>query len=1100
MRPLSVLLAFTTITAAIASQGDTPYAPHIEPASNEGRAAMAKFELPDDLRVELVAAEPDLANPVCFHVDRRGRFWVAETFRLHKGVTDNRSQQHDDWLDRELACRTVDDRVAMYRDLLGDEIASYAAEHERIRLLEDTDGDGVVDRSVVFADGFKEIADGIAAGVLEHRGDVFYTCIPKLWRLRDRDGDGRADERDALHDGFGVHTALLGHDMHGLIVGPDGRLYFSIGDRGFHVETDGGALSLPDEGAVLRCNLDGSELEVFARGLRNPQELAFDAFGNLFTGDNNSDGGDRARWVYVVEGGNSGWHIGYQSIPGRGPWNREKLWHPPFAGQAAYLVPPIANFADGPSGLVYDPGTGLPERYRGCFLLCDFRGSSANSGIHAIGVTPKGAGFELTRNEKLIWRVLPTDVAIGVDGCVYLTDWTEGWNQPLKGRIYRIASERRDPAVASTRAVLAADFDAHDTGTLIELLDHRDRRVRQDAQFALAARGADSVAVLQRTATSPDRRMARIHAIWALEQIARAGQVDLALEPLPELLDDPDAEIRAQVVKVLGEHQHAAAADRLIELLRDRSSRVRAFAAHALGKLAHAPALVPLLDMLDANADRDPFLRHAGVMGLAGIDDVPALLHRAQRHGASARLATVVALRRLGRAEVARFLDDTDPLVVLEAARAIHDPPIATAMTELAAIVNRPELSDEALLRRAINANYRVGDAAALARVVAFATRSDAAREMRIEALNALATWADPKPRDRVLNLWRPLAPRDAATVRDALGPELPALLEDAPDAVRAAAADAAAALEVAAVAPQLSAIVAQRERSDDARTAALRALLALDELRARKAMLVAAEDDRPAVREVGVQMLAKLDPEAAVPVLDRLIGTASPRERQNAVRTLGDMQTPAANAPLSRWLDDLIAGNAIDAIQLDLLEAAAKRNDAKLREQITRYERSLPSDDPLAAYRTAMAGGDRRAGSRVFYEHESAACRRCHMISGDGASVGPDLTSVGERMDRERLLESLVAPGQTIAEGFGSITAVMRDGTLHAGILKETTDDELRLLDADGQEFALRRADIETTTDPVSSMPPVTAILSKRELRDLIEFLSQQRPEQKQK
>ena len=117
-------------------------------------------------------------------------------------------------------------------------------------------------------------------------------------------------------------------------------------------------LALPNTGAVLRCNPDGSELEIFATGLRNPQELAFDEYGNLFTADNNSDSGDKARWVHVVEGGNSGWLMSYQYLPDRGPWNREKLWQPQHEGQPAYIIPPVANIADGTVSVWFGTGDG----------------------------------------------------------------------------------------------------------------------------------------------------------------------------------------------------------------------------------------------------------------------------------------------------------------------------------------------------------------------------------------------------------------------------------------------------------------------------------------------------------------------------------------------------------------------------------------------------------------------------------------------------------------------------------------------------------------------------------------------------------------------
>ncbi len=208
-------------------------------------------------------------------------------------------------------------------------------------------------------------------------------------------------------------------------------------------------------------------------------------------------------------------------------------------------------------------------------------------------------------------------------------------------------------------------------------------RVRQEAQFALAARGEAGSRTFARVAGSKEDLLARIHAVWGLGQIARlkgAGRSLSLWDVLSPMLDDPDAEVRAQAARVLGEAREARAFDRLIGRLSDDSPRVRFFAAMALGKLGRPEAVGPLLGMLRANADKDPYLRHAAVMGLVGSGDVAAIERAIDDESTSARMGVLLALRRLGDPEVARFLKDRDPRLVLEAARAINDVPIAGAL------------------------------------------------------------------------------------------------------------------------------------------------------------------------------------------------------------------------------------------------------------------------------------------------------------------------------------------------------------------------------------------------------------------------------------
>jgi len=414
----------------------------------------------------------------------------------------------------------------------------------------------VADEAAVFADDFALPETGIGAGLLVRHPkgggrEVFYTDIPDVWRLVDADGDGHADKQQSLSTGWGVRVAFMGHDMHGLRIGPDGRLYWSIGDRGFSVRTpEGELLHYPFTGAVLRCELDGSRLTVVHTGLRNPQELAFDDRGDLFTGDNNCDAGDQARLVPIVEGGDSGWRQPGQWLDDRGPWGREKLWAPRFDGQAAWIIPPIANLASGPSGLAHEPGTALPSVAHQ-FLLCDFTGGADSSHIWAFPFVDDGAFYKLGDVTDLLGGVLVTDCDFGPDGALYVADWVEGWSGANKGRIWRVTdpAQQQQPIVAETRALLGGDWSARSVGSLELLLAHPDQRVRTQAEFELADRGRVGWDALRRAAFDRGGGLQRLHGIWGLGFAARRDADAWPL--LGGLWDDDDPEVRAQLQRVL---------------------------------------------------------------------------------------------------------------------------------------------------------------------------------------------------------------------------------------------------------------------------------------------------------------------------------------------------------------------------------------------------------------------------------------------------------------------------------------------------------------------------------------------------------------------
>lgn len=1087
-------VAQPSLFAADVPKATDQYRPPIAEASQEGQQAIARFRLPEGGKIQQIAAEPMLANPVAFAFDELGRAFVVETFRHHKGVTDIRS--HMDWLEDDLASRTVADRVAMYKKHLKDEFPSYNVEQERVRLLEDTDGDGVYDKASVFAEGFKDPEDGLGAGVLARKGDVYFTCLPKLWLLKDTNNDGKADIRKALHEGFGIHVGFLGHDLHGLKIGPDGRLYFSIGDRGINVKTlEGKQLNLPDTGSVMRCELDGSNLEVFCYGLRNPQELAFDEFGNLFTHDNNSDSGDKARVTYLTEGADHGWRIGYQFFNDRGPWNAEKMWHPPHDTQPAYIVPPIDNLGNGPSGLVYNPGLGLGGRLKNTFFVADFKGSNALSGVRTFTVAPKGAGYTMSSTEDYLWGMCVTDLDFAPDSSLVMSDWVDGWAQPGKGRLYKLTfpDMADSKTLKETAGLIAEDLSKRTVANLLPLLNHADMRVRQEAQFALVTKGDEGRSALVQAAHASDSLLARLHGIWGVGMIARKDAK--AMDSIRDLLSDANPEIRFQVAELAGDIKDQAAAGKLVELLKDSSARVRFMAAQALGQLGAKDAAHAVRDAVAEANDQDPWLRHAYALALSRINDEAVLAAMLEDKSIALRKTAAVALRRTGSASISALLEDEDLNIALEAARAINDEPINAAMPALAGLKLAQAERDPALLRRVIAANTRVGGPESARRLVAIATSTKAPEELRTKALDELARWNQEQPRDAVIGVWRPVAGKNAVDAQSALAASVNRLLVDPAEAIQKATAQAAGALKIGDAATSLKVVAINSKLSGQTRSEALRALKAIQAPELPEIIEIAVNSKDPVFRSEGRSMLASLEPGRAVELIKEVLENATIREKQAAFATLAEMNDARADALIASWMTRMVQGTAPAAVKLDLLTAAEKRaksgENTELVKSLEAYLSSKSSDDPLADFIECLEGGQNDDGKNVVWNNTAAACLRCHIVTDKGGNVGPELNGIGKRYDRRTILESLVNPNAKIADGFQSVVLGLKDGTVVAGVLRKETPQEVIVITADAKTIAVPVSEIEERAKGISAMPiDITKKLTKQEVRDVVEYL----------
>ena len=1080
------------------------------------------------LKIEATYKGQKIMSPTALTFDEQGNVYVVETHRFRRGIEDDRNHLY--WYLDDLQAMKTEDRSALHKKWEKKLSHEYMTkESEVVRHLSDSDGDGTLDESKVFSDGYNDVLDGTAAGAFYYDGCLYFACIPKIYKLRDTDGDGVADEKNVIQDGFGVRISLSGHDLNGFTLGPDGRIYGTVGDRGYSFITqEGKEHHHPNEGAFFRFEPDGTGFEIVHTGLRNPKEIAFNEYGDAITVDNNSDFGDKARIVYLVEGGDSGWQMENQTMqtfhrqidlaerpPSR--WLVEKIWETRNDVQPAYILPPCDYLTAGPSGLTYHPGTGFLESEKGRFLICDYKGGASTSGIWSFAVEPDGGGMKMTDARQFNWGIAATDVEYSFDGRVFVTDFVSGWETHEDGRLVSLNAGENMYLPAETKhaaEMISEGFDQRSPEELAKLLAHPDSRVRLRAQVSLT-RKKEAVKFFSQAAQSSDR-IERIHGIWGLGIVARRGSVpsptgdfatlprkglrEAAKDAILPFLKDPDPEIRTQAIRAISESGVSGDTLPLSGLLSDDSMRVRFAAGIAIGKMKAMGHYSAVIEFIRKNNDRDAYLRHAGIYALERIVTDPHQISiLAQDRSPAVRLAAVVALRRLNSIEVARFINDPDTKVQDEVIRAIQDKDMAEMRPLAAALLDNIALREWSpfMLRRLIHNAYRVGTAENAARILKVVGDSSLPGEVRIEALRLIANWEKPFPADQLTGHWRPLEPRPLDTLIPALGEALPLLLKG--DAlILAGALELVEKYKIDVESlddATLRAIVANDEFPDDARIMALNLYSKHkpDDFPEFLGKLATAKSDPVAIS--ALSSLAKIDPKAATEALKAAVASGSAWRAQKSWPVIASIPGEDTAGFIATRLQALTDAKGVSPSGIELIAAAESRKEPAVAKALEAYGKAIEDNsDPLAKYNIALEGGDAANGATLFASHPAGQCMRCHKAEDKahsaGGDAGPNLAGISKRHDRRYFLESMVNPGAVVTPGYGLTSVTFKNGATLGGALVGETPDHLDISTPD-KSLRIKRSDIKSFTPPVSAMPPMAQLLQPAEMRDLVAWLA---------
>jgi quinoprotein glucose dehydrogenase len=643
----------------------------------------------------------------------------------------------------------------------------------------------------------------------------------------------------------------------------------------------------------------------------------------------------------------------------------------------------------------------------------------------------------------------------------------------------------------SVRSLFANGFSTLEPAKLAALLRHPDMRVRLRAQFALASNAENRALLISATATH-EPVTTRLHGVWGLGNLARLKKDTASADALVKLCSDGEGKVRGQAVQALGDAGHKAALSTAISLLSDPAPRTRMLAAIATGKLGTKDQVPALMAIVEDSNDKDEYLRHGAIQGMILIDNPDAVFAFAENKSPAVRRAVVLALRRFNDARIGSFLKDSDLSIAVEAVQAINDEMIEGARGDLAAATHLLGKSTWAVDLRILNAMIRVGGDENVSRLIAVANDTSLSEDARTEALWLIGRYENHPPTDPTTGMFRPIKEtrKFSAEIREKIHDALLPLLASTSGNVLVEAMGLAGKFNI-----KIPQETLMKQLTDPKKPQAVR-LAALKEIESAKpddftAILMKLSSDPDAkMRETAMLVLGRIAPNDAFGVTTKILSSGSSGDKQLAIALLGTLKHPEAPIVLLKLIQDLV--NQPTAIQLDIIEASRKRGGDELLKAIAAYEAGISKDDPLAAFHISREGGNPETGKRIFFNLGAANCAQCHKVGDRGGEAAPNLKGIANRHDSAYILESIVVPSAKLTAGYSPMAVTMKDGSVVAGMFMKETDTELVIQNFESKkEIVCLKSDIKTMPPAMSTMPPMGAILTKAQIRDLVAFLS---------